>query len=49
MITVSFHVCGFTTPHNTANEETAFINPQSINGIVEGPLTVNPLSIPRTA
>jgi len=46
---VSFHVCGFTTPHDTADEETAFVNSQSINGIVGGPLTVNPLSIPRTA
>jgi len=49
MITVSFHVCGFTTPHSTANKETAFVNPKSINGIVGGPLTVSPLSIPRTA
>jgi hypothetical protein len=46
MITVFFHVCGFTTLHNTANKETAFVNPQSINGIVGGPLTVNPLALP---
>lgn len=49
MITVSFHVCGFTTPHNSADEETAFVNPQSINDVVGGPLTVSPLSICRTA
>jgi len=42
-------VCGFTTSHNTADEETALVNLQSINGIVGGLLTVNPLSIPRTA